>query len=398
MEGIRAGTRRAWLEVDLAALVRNASAVAERVAGARLLPMVKAEAYGVGALRAARALRAQEPWGFGVATADEGAELRGAGISERIVVFFPCAELDAPALARHGLEPAVSSLTALRSYAQHASAAGPSGGVLPLHLEVDTGMGRAGVPAEEANRWAPEVAAVLEAGGLRLAGTFTHFHSAEEDLESARDQWARFQRAVERMEAHGLPPGRIHGANSAASLLVPELGGDLVRPGIYLYGGAPGLLAGAVPAPEPVAALRARVLDVREVSPGTTVSYGATWTAPRPTRLATLGVGYGDGLPHALSNRGAAIVRGRRVPVVGRVCMDVTVVDVTDAGPVEPGEVATLLGRDGEEEIGLSELAALSGTIEYEILTGFGARLPRVELRSTAPGADVPPEAVSVVD
>ncbi len=397
MAELRAGTRRAWLEVDVAALARNAAVLGERIGRARLLPMVKAEGYGLGALRTVRALRAVEPWGFGVATAEEGAELRAAGVAERIVVFFPCAALDAPALARDGLEGAVSSLDALEAYAEHASAAGPSGGVLTLHLEIDTGMGRSGLPDRSAETWIPRVAERLGTDGLRLVGTFTHFHSAEEDAEATRRQWERFRSVLDRMRAEGLNPGLVHAGNSAVAVLGPPLEADLARPGIYLYGGAPGRMADATPAPEPVARLRARVLDVREVEAGATVSYGATWTAPRPARLATLGIGYGDGLPHALSNRGSAIIEGRRVPIVGRVCMDVTVVDVTGAGEVRPGSVATLLGREGDEEIGLTEMARLCETIEYELLTGFGARLPRVEVRSTAPEApEGGPDAAAV--
>lgn len=389
MAEFRAGTRRAWLELDVAALGRNAAALAERLGTARLLPIVKADGYGLGALRAVRALRAADPWGFGVATVDEGAILRTAGVSERIIVFFPLPPADTPSLARHGLEPAVSSVGALLAYGAHAEAAGPSRGILSFHLEVDTGMARAGLPASEVDRWAPRVASLLEAGGLRLASTFTHFHSAEVDPEATRAQWELFRAALARMRVEGLDPGLIHVANSAAILLHPRMEADLARPGLYLYGGGPGSpgsslnLPEGVRPPEPVARLRARVLGVREVPEGTTVSYGATWRAQRPSRLATLAVGYGDGLKVALSNRGFALLGGRRVPIVGRVCMDVTLVDVTDAGAVDPGDVATLLGRDGEEEIGLAEMARLSDTIEYEILTGFTSRLPRVEIRSS---------------
>lgn len=383
--GPRGEAARAWLEVDLAALRRNAARLAERVGGpGRLLPMVKADAYGLGAVPVAEALSRLGVWGFGVATAEEGAELRRAGIRERIVVFTPCAPVDGPRLLETELEPVVTSFGALRAYA---AAAG--GRPLAVHLEVDTGMGRFGLAASEAGSWAPALAGLLGTAPLRLASTFTHFHSAERDPEATRRQWALFREAVERLREAGVDPGLLHAANSAAALRHPETHADLVRPGLFLYGASPGPPrregegtggdgeAGPLPA-EPVARVRARVLDVRELPAGATVSYGATYTARRPSRLATLGIGYADGLPHALSNRGEALMGGRRVPIRGAVCMDMTVVDVTEMEGVRAGEAATLMGREGTEEIRLDELADRCGTIQYEILTGFSRRLPRV--------------------
>lgn len=387
-------TARAWLEVDLGALRRNAAALRERLRpGTRLLPMVKADAYGLGAARVAGALAGEGAWGFGVATVDEGAELRRAGIEERVVVFTPCAPLDAPRLLEWRLEPVATSLGALRAYAGAADAAGAPLGV---HLEVDTGMGRFGLPAEGVGEWAPEIREALDGGRLRLASTFTHFHSAESDPVATRAQWARFQTVLEVLRAAGVEPGLRHAANSAAVLKYPEVHADLVRPGLFLYGGeaapsAPAEDADPAPEaggdrPEPVTRVRARVLDVRDVPAGATVSYGATFRAARPMRLATLGIGYADGLPHALSNRGEALVAGRRVPFVGRVCMDMTCVDVTGVEHVNPGTEATLLGREGSAEIGLGELARLAGRIPYEVLTSFSVRLPRITIAGAKEG------------
>ncbi|MFQ5690942.1 MAG: alanine racemase [Gemmatimonadota bacterium] len=373
-------TRRAWLEIDLAALRRNAEIAAAHIGGARLLPMVKADGYGLGALRVARALRGLDVWGLGVATAEEGAELRRAGVDGRIVVFSPCAPLDAAAMLEHGLEPVVSSAEALSEYAR---AAGAADATLPVHLEIDTGMGRSGLVHGSPDVWMPRLAAELAAGHVRLASTFTHFHSSERDPTATRIQWERYQRALGALGAAEIDPGARHAANGGAMLRYPQWHADVVRPGLFLYGGGRGAVSvespGASGEADPVVRVRARVLDVREVPAGTTVSYGATYTTDRPSRLATLGIGYGDGLPHALSGGGEAIVAGRRVPVRGAVCMDVTVVDVTAVDGVRPGFAATLLGRDGDEEIRLDELAARCGTIEYEILTGLGRRLPRVE-------------------
>ena len=279
-------------------------------------------------------------------------------------------------------EPAISSLDDLEAFGEAAGAAG-GGRPLPVHLEVDTGMGRAGLVAGERDGWIPELVGILAAHPLELASTFTHFHSAESDEEATAAQAESLEATLADLEAAGVDPGLVHLSNSAAALRHPELSADLVRPGLFLAGGEGG---------EPVAAVRARVLDVREVPAGHTVSYGALYRTPAAARLATLGVGYGDGLRRELSDRGSALVAGRRVPIRGAVCMDVTVVDVTDVPGVRPGSVATVLGPAGGEEIPLEAMAGACGTIPYEILTGLGRRLPRVrrsELEDTDRGEDV---------
>lgn len=327
--------------------------------------MLKADGYGVGAVRVARALGELEPWGLGVATVEEGAELRRAGRDERILVFSPCPRLDAARTVRLDLEPSVASLDSLAAFGRVAREERP----LAVHLEVDTGMGRLGLVAGERGRWIPELRRLLEERPLRLASTYTHFHSAGSDPAATREQAATFRSVVADLQQAGLDPGRLHSANSEALLDSPGPGGDLARPGLFLYGGLGG---------EPVVAVRARVLEVREVPAGHTVSYGAEFRTSRRSRLATLGIGYGDGLRRELSGAGSVLLGGRRVPVRGAVCMDVTVVDVTEVADVEPGDVATVLGRDGERELSLERMARTCGTIPYEILTGLGRRLPRI--------------------
>lgn len=366
---------RAWVEVDLGALQRNARALARHVAPARLLPMVKADGYGLGSVEVAGALRALEPWAFGVATPAEGAGLRAAGLGERIIVFSPWAAGDVARLLEHGMDAAVLSLASLRVLRAEVASAG---GTLDVHLEVDTGMGRAGLPAGEADAWAGEVARIVAGGPLRLASAYTHFHSAERPGPT-RDQLGRFDAALAALGAAGVRVPLRHAGNSAAVLRAAQYHLDLVRPGIYLYGGRRGAsIPGPTPDPEPVARVRARVLEVRELAPGSTVSYGARYTTDGRERVATLGIGYADGVPWRLSNRGSALVDGIRVPIRGAVCMDLTVVDVSSVPGVEPGTVVTLLGRDGDEEIALEEVAGLAGTIGYEVLTTLGRRLPRV--------------------
>lgn len=364
--------RRAWVEVDVGALRSNLAALRSRLTpGCRILPMVKANGYGLGASRIVRAFAGEELWGVGVATTDEGLDLRRDGYDGRVIVFTPSVRFDSEALVSAGLEPVVTGMEALLALS---AVTNPGLQPLQVHLEVDTGMGRSGLAAEAVDKWAPVLAKRLGRAPLRIVSTFTHFHSADTSPETTRGQWQQFERTVERMRRHGIDTGLLHAANSAAAMRYDAYFADAVRPGIQLYGGGRWN-----PAPAPVARVCARVQEVRDVPPGTTVSYGATFTTERPSRLATLGIGYGDGLRHGLSRRGAALVRGRAAPIAGAVCMDVTVVDVTDGPAIEVGDVATLLGRDGGECIGLEAMAEECGTISYEILTGLSPRLPRVE-------------------
>lgn len=363
--------RRAWMEVDCRALRANYSAVAQRIpAGCRMLPMVKANAYGTGATLAVRTLGPLEPWALGVASLGEAVEARADGWGGRIVVFTPTIPADVPELAAACAEPVLSGPSAARACVESTRA---TGGRMAAHLEVDTGMGRFGVRWDEARSWARVIRDALADGPVQLASTFTHFHSAETDRAATEEQARRFDVALDGMRQAGLEPGLVHAANSAGVLEYSGVAADMVRPGIWLYGARVG---GRRPAS--VATVRARVLDVRDVPAGTTVSYGATWTSPSEARLATLGIGYGDGLPRALSGRGRALIGGRSAPIRGVVTMDSTVIDVSGLDDVRPGNVATLLGSDGAQEITPEELADACGTIAYEILTGWSARVPRI--------------------
>jgi len=364
-------TERAWIEVDLGALRRNIRVISDHAGDrCRLLPMVKADAYGLGMERVVRALRPLGPWGFGVATTEEGRCLRRMGWAGPVVVFAPTLPSDVPSLMKERLEPVVSGIEALLACAE-----ARDDEPLSVHLEVDTGMGRLGLGWESAAEWAHEVASAVSRGGARLVGTTTHFHSADREGDATRTQWNRLQVALEAMRSAGVDPGLVHAANSAGVMLHAGMTADLVRPGIYLYGGG-----GWEPEAAPVVSVRARVLAVRDVPAGATVSYGATWTAPHPARLATLGIGYGDGLRRELSNQGRALIHGTEAPIRGVVCMDTVVVEVTGRDDVGSGDVATLLGTDRGASIRLDEIARLCDTIDYEILTGLGNRLPRLEL------------------
>ena len=353
---LSADTARAWVDIDLAALLANARTVAA-ASGTRLLPMVKANGYGLGGVSVARALEAVDPWGFGVATAEEGAALRAAGCRRPLLVATPLVpDAIEPALAAD-LRPSVGDLEALRAWMARSDR--------PFHLEIDTGMGRAGVRWNDRDRLAAVADELRNASGWE--GVYTHFHSADSDPDSVRCQWERFQAVLAALPRR---PALVHAANSAAALRDRACAGDLVRPGIFLYGGDAGSVA-----PRAVAALRARIVALRRVAAGETVSYGATWRASRDTTVATVGIGYADGLHRAaeLPARPSRTVehRGAEVPVVGRVTMDMTMIAV--AGPAAVGDVVTLFGG----VVSLDAHARAAGTISYELLTSLGTRLPR---------------------
>lgn len=337
--------------------------------------MVKANAYGLGLERVVRALtdvpQPGGPWGFGVATVAEGEALRRCGWAGRVLVTAPPPPGE---LRRAGEANLTLCLSSLDSVAEWADVAVRLRRELGFHTEVDTGMGRAGFDWREAAAWGEEVAQIAE-GRLRWSGCFTHFHSADEpDLGPTDEQWARFQAALGE-----LPPDEtrvVHCANSAATLRRAGFGCELVRPGIHLYGGDAG--AGAVA--EPVVALRARLALVRNVRAGSTVGYGATYTARGDERWGTVALGYGDGLRRELGNTGRALVHGVEVPIIGRISMDMVTIDLSRVPDAAPGDIVTFLGRDGDEEITIDELARLCDTISYEILTGLTPRLPRVYL------------------
>jgi alanine racemase len=346
---------RAWVEIDLGALCRNGAAVAAR-AGVPLLPMVKADGYGLGGLRAGLALESLEPWGYGVATVTEGDELRRGGITRPIIVFTPILRNEIDALRRGDLTPALGDPAVIESWARTGR---------PWHLQIDTGMARAGMAwdavaahRELLTRAAPE-------------GVFTHFHSAELDDDSRDVQERRFDAALAELPSR---PTLIHAENGPAVERRAPSRWSVCRPGIFLYGVA-GVEGGPL-VPEPVVSVRARIVELRTVPAGETVSYDATWRAEGPRRIATVPVGYADGYRRSLSNRGQALLRGQRVPVAGRVTMDMTMFDVTETDAAL-GDVVTLLGREGSDMITVGDLAAAADLSPYEILTGLKLRLPR---------------------
>lgn len=365
-------------EIDLEAIAHNVREFRRIVpGGTRLMAVVKADGYGHGAVAVAhRAVSAGASF-LGTALVEEALELRQSGITCPILVLGFTPGEYAALLCEHGIIPTVFSLPEAKAFA---AAAFNRGGSLPVHVEIDTGMSRSGYsPCENAEDFIETVASLP---GLELAGLFTHFASADhDDPEVARWQMGRFWALIKQLENRGLHIPLKHAANSAAALLLPETRLDMVRIGISLYGLYPANRARAAVALRPAMTLKTRVVSLKQVPAGTSVSYGCTYTTDKPSLLGTLPVGYGDGYPRLLSNRGQVLIRGRRVPVVGRVCMDQLVVDMIDVPDACLGDEAVLFGRQGGGEITVDEVASWLSTINYEVVTTVSKRVPRVYLR-----------------
>jgi alanine racemase len=347
---------RARVEIDLGALQRNGAAVARR-AGVPLLPMIKADAYGLGAAAALRALDVLEPWGYGVASVVEGEELRDLGVSRPIVIFTPLLEEELSRVRSARLTPTLGFPQEIEAWRRAGGGA--------WHLSIDTGMSRAGIP------WR-EVGEIVQLAALAPPeGAFTHFHSAELNDGTLEAQEKRFREALSVLPSR---PRLLHADNSAAIARKGRSAWDLVRPGIFLYGVGSGSTAAIQP--EPVVHLRAPIVEIRELEAGDTVSYDATLRVERAARIATLAIGYADGYPRSLSQAGSVLVGGTIAPIAGTVTMDMTMIDVTTVR-CEVGDVVTLIGRSGNTVLTVERVADDASMSPYELLTGLRSRVER---------------------
>lgn len=365
-----------WVEVDLDRFAANLRTIRGALGDAReVLLVAKADAYGHGAREMAAAAEREGVAQLGVATLHEGLQLRLAGIRLPIVALSPLLEAEIDEAVAHGIDPTVGDL----EFAQALSAAAQrTHRPVRFHVEVDTGMGRIGVREEDAADFVARVAALP---GLRLASVYTHFPDADaEDLTFAHAQAARFAAILERLAALGLRPPRAHASNSAGTVNLPEARFDLVRVGLIAYGVHPPRDAARLPL-APVMSLRSRLVQVRELPAGAPISYGRTFVTARASRIGVVPVGYGHGYSWLLSNRGQMLVRGRRVPIVGRVTMDLTMVDLTDVPAVETGEEVVLFGEQAGAELSVEEVAAWSETLVYEVMCTIGKRVARLYRR-----------------
>ena len=360
-------------EISLSALRHNLTELA-RIAGTPVWSVLKADAYGHGAKAVARTLERAGSRGICVALIEEGIELREAGVVVPILVMSGHYGSAWPELLRHELTPVLSRVDQVRSLAEEVRERG--GAAHGVHIKIDTGMARLGVPLAELESFAGVLRQHPE---LRPEGLMTHFASAESDAAFVELQLDRFERAARQLEQLGLRFRVRHAANTAALLAHPRARLDLVRAGIGLFGLAPGVAAAT--GLRPAMRVRSEVISLRTLAPGASVGYGATFRATRESRIATLPMGYGDGLSRALSNRGHVLVRGRRAPIVGAVSMDLTSVDVSDVPGVQIGDEVVVLGSQegplGADTLGAEEIAAHGGSIAWEVLTGISRRVPR---------------------
>lgn len=364
---------RVWAEIDLDKLTANVEALKQRAAEARLLVVVKANAYGHGAVSVALAAIQAGAWGIGVASLEEGDELRRAGVAAPILVLSSTRPGQAVGLVQRDLTVTIATHEMAEALSL---AARELGRTAKVHIKVETGMNRFGIATDDAVMLAERL---REMPGLEVEGIASHLATADEaDKTFTFQQYKAFRECVGR-----LPWVPIHHISNTAGLLnMPEMRHGLVRCGIGVYGYYPSAETNRDVPLQPALSLRSRVAKVAGLQPGEGVGYGMTWRATRPSRVAVVLAGYGDGLPLALSSKGAALVRGQRVPYIGRVMMDMLTIDVTDVPGVAVDDEVTLLGSQGDETVGADEMAQRAGTISYEILTGLMERVPRLYLRN----------------
>jgi len=364
--------------IDLSALAHNLAQVRQRIpATCNILGVVKANAYGHGAVEVSRTLVQSGAHGLGVGTLTEGLQLRQAHIQAPILVMGALTPEEGGEAISQGLTPVLYDpvQTAALAKCVASSKAGPCG----IHIKVDTGMGRMGIRPDQ-------VSTVLQSDPFRrcfrVEGVMTHFADADNpDPTYTQNQIERFQDVMKKIESTVSPSGLVHSANSAAILLHSQSHGTAVRPGIMLYGYHTLSEPPQDLALKPVMSLTTRVAQIRVLNKGECVSYNRTFTAKKPTRIAVLPVGYADGYNRLLSNKGHVLIKGQQAQIVGRICMDMTMVEVTDIPDVHPGEEVVLIGQQGTQSITAQDLATMLGTISYEVLCAIGPRVPRIYIQ-----------------
>lgn len=344
-----------------------------------LIAVIKTDGYGHGAVKLASEMESRpDIWGYAVATVEEAVELREAGISKRILLLGYVFPTDFDALIQHHITPAVFDPESAEMLSE---AAKKQNTAISVHLKVDTGMSRIGMPDNDDG--IKLVKDISSLDNLFIEGIFTHLARADEyDTSSALQQITRFKNFYEQLKEDGIHIPLRHCANSAGIMVLAESKMELARAGIILYGLRPSdqVEQNLLPV-TPVLEWKSTVSYVKTLDAGVPISYGGTYITSGKTVVATIPTGYGDGYPRLLSNKGFVLIKGKRAPIIGRVCMDQFMVDVTGIDNVSRGDIATLIGRDGEEEISMDDLASLCGTINYEIACGINKRVPRIYLK-----------------
>ncbi len=377
-----------WAEIDLGALAHNISQLRSVLDPAtRMMAVVKANAYGHGLLPVAGQVLASGADCLGVARFAEALQLRQAGIAAPVLLFGYTPPSLTPELVANKLSQTVCSYETARQMAAQARKGGLE---LSVHIKVDTGMGRLGIVVPTENPASPtaavdaaavdEIRAIQGLSGLQVKGIYTHFATADHsDKTYARGQFRLFKGLMAALAGEGAEPVRRHAANSAAIIDMPETHLDMVRAGIAIYGLYPSAAVSRHRLDlRPVMAIKARIIHLKKVDAGFAVSYGAAARTSAPTTIATVCIGYADGYNRLLSCRGRMLVRGRSAPVIGRVCMDQTMLDVGHIDGVEIGDEVVVFGRDGEQEVTVAEIAEMLGTISYEVVSGISDRVERI--------------------
>ncbi len=369
--------RPTWAEIDLDALAGNLRTIREQIGPeVSVMAAVKADAYGHGAVACARRLQSESVDWFGVAMPEEGIELRAAGITKPILCLGGFWEGQQSVCLQQGLTPVVYRVDMIESLDR---AARDRGVVASVHVKIDTGMGRLGVRSDDVRQFCE---ALSRYQSVRVDGLMTHLAAADDPAHEdfTKDQLRRFQQAVNLFRERGLAPTYVHAANSAAAFAYPQSRGNMVRPGGTLYGFRRDVLPPNIHASQlrPVMSLHSRIMLLKSVGKGEKLGYGCTFETTRQSLIATVPIGYDDGYRRALSNRGGVIVGRAFAPVLGRVSMDLTLVDVTDVPGVSLHDQVTLMGSDGTLSIRAEDLAELAGTISYEITCGISNRVPRI--------------------
>ena len=372
--------RRTWVEIDLDAIESNFREVKQKVPGAKMMAVVKADAYGHGVEQVAHTLaQAGADW-FGVSNLEEAIQLRALGHTLPILILGYTPPQEVKTLCRHRVSQALYS----DEYAAALSEAATDADVtVAIHLKLDVGMNRIGFPTTDEGL--EKAAKACRLPGLQTEGVFTHFQSADfggdPDGSITRAQFVRFCSAIEALKRKGIEFRLRHCCNSAASIAWEGLQLDLVRAGISLYGLSPSPECSGTIVESPAMQCRTMITMVKDIAPGEAVGYGRTYIAPAPRRVATVCIGYADGYLRAFSNRACMLVHGQRAPVVGNVCMDQAMLDVTGIEGVHPGDIATVFGHDGDAFLSLDELADQVHTIHYELACLISRRVPRVYYR-----------------
>ena len=373
-------TKKSWAEISKSALINNLEVIKAYTAttGTLVAPVVKANAYGHGAELIVPVLEEAGVTYLCVATIDEAIALRESGAKSEILIFGTTRYEHVPFLKQYDLTASIVSVSEIQGFADASAKTG--GEPLTVHIKLDSGMSRLGMLIDPPNN-SKAIEALLAAAGepaLKVAGVYTHLATADCDLTYAAIQRERFIATVAEAERRGFPRVKRHIASSAAIPEQPENHFDMVRPGITLYGGKAGERTPHWTNLRPVMTVKSVIEQIGEVVAGTRVSYGGTWTAPNDSRLAVINMGYADGLSRQLSNKGCFYHKGREVPIVGRVCMDRCIVDITAIPDVQVRDEVMLFGEDAYGRKDASEVAAICGTIDYEVFTGIKERVPRV--------------------